>query len=458
MESKSHRKTFHFVGIGGSGMNGIARIMNHHHHLVSGSDRDHDNGNRPDFYADLLKMGIAIHPQDGSGIRENIDCVVTSTAVESQIPDIVAARRLNIPIIHRSEALHQLVSPLTSVAVAGTSGKSTVTGMAGWCLNHSGRDPMMINGAKVIDLPGPGKASDILSGQSVAVFEADESDGSLVRFKPSIGILTNITLDHMPMDKLRTVFTKFAQSITDTLIYNADCPEASSIGTNSCQNLSFGLSEASTFQATDLSYHGLQSTFYVEKKRINLAVPGRHNIENALAVYALLRHLGTPSGQCAELLSTFKGIHRRFQVMGVADGITVVDDFAHNPDKLRATIDVADTLKGPITFVFQPHGFGPTRFLFNELAEVFSRKIQKPDRLILTPVFYAGGTVNRDVSSLELAARINQMGGNAEVLPRNLIPESLARTDAGHIIVMGARDPSLPGFCQTILQQIRNCA
>ncbi|HPQ39947.1 MAG TPA: Mur ligase family protein [bacterium] len=446
-----------FVGIGGSGMNGIARVMRHLGHPVSGSDRDRDLGNRPAFYQAMEAMGIRLYPQDGTGLDSEPDRVVISTAVEARIPDIIRAGELQIPILHRSEALHNLIRPYTRIAVAGTSGKSTVTGMCGWCLQQGHFDPLMINGAVVIGI-GPGSTdSDILAGRgSFAVFEADESDRSLTRFDPDIGILTNITLDHLPLADLREIFQSYVRNIRQMLIFNADCDETRRLVHAASGRLSFSLREPSDFRGVIENLSGEHARFTVENTAITLPLPGRHNIENALAAYTLMRHLGFRPPEIRDMLESFRGIERRFQRIGTANGITVIDDFAHNPDKIRSTMRILASVKTRCIYVFQPHGFGPTRFLLDALAEVFATEPRASDQIILTPIFYAGGTVNRDVSSNMLASRICERGGHAEVIDRGRLPDHLAASamPGDTIIVMGARDPSLPGFCRSILTRI----
>lgn len=447
----------YFVGIGGSGMNGIARVMRLQGASVSGSDRDRDQGNRPEFYQAMEAMGIRLHPQDGTGLDGQLDRVVTSTAVEARIPDIIRARALNLPIIHRSEALQTLVAPYTAIAVAGTSGKSTVTGLSGWCLSRAGTQPLVLNGAVVLGLNPDGTDSDILPGTGdYAVFEADESDRSLERFNPDIGILTNITMDHLPMDELRDVFSRYIHRIRGNLIYNADCDETRRLAEKARCSLSFGINSAAGFRGTVDTSGYRQTRFTVENTRISLQVPGRHNIENALACYALMRHLDFRPGEIRDMLESFRGIKRRFQNIGTAAGVTVIDDFAHNPDKIRSTMQIMERSSHRTIYVFQPHGFGPTRFLFNALADVFATVPREDDAVILLPIFYAGGTVQRDVSSDMLAQRICERGGRAVVIDRSELPGRLAAIarPGDTIVVMGARDPSLPGFCRTLLQSI----
>lgn len=435
-------------------MNGIARLMNLQGHQISGSDRENDRGHQRDFFRELTAAGITLFPQDGSGIHDQLDQVIISTAVESSIPDVLAAKRLELPIIHRSEILMELMASYRNIAVAGTSGKSTVTGLCAWALQQAGFSPTVINGARILDLISTGVDSDILLGKSpLSVFEADESDGSLVRFKPSIGILTNISKDHLPIDDLLSIFRQYIANIKDVLIANADCPLTRELSGETSRSITFGEHPSARFRMSDITTMGLQAACTVEGCRLQIAIPGVHNLQNAMAAYTLLRYLGKAPKDCISALETFRGIHRRFQITGQKNGVTVVDDFAHNPDKIRATMSVSRQLSNRVIYVYQPHGFGPTRFLFNELIDQFISGLRPHDRLILTPIFYAGGTTQQDVRSEDLAAQILAGGRKAQVLDRaNIIDEISHSTETGDwVIVMGARDPSLSEFSRQIL-------
>jgi UDP-N-acetylmuramate--alanine ligase len=454
---ENRMQSIFFIGIGGSGMNGIARIMNHRGHRVSGSDRDRDLGNRPEFYQEMVLEGIQLYPQDGSGIHRDLDQVVTSTAVESTIPDVKTAVDLGIPIIHRADALSELVRPCSSISVAGTSGKSTVTGMCAWGMKKTGFDPTVVNGAKIIGIGNHGEPCDHLFGDSSwALFEADESDGSLKKYRPLTGILTNISKDHLPLRELSEIFHTYIRNIKDTLIFNTRCKLSTELALSSRKRIGFGYMHDADFQISNPVIQGLSSECSVEGRRFRVNQPGLHNLENALAAYSLLRYLGKTPGESIDALEDFRGIHRRFEIIGEYEGITIVDDFAHNPDKIRSTMDVARQQSERVIYIYQPHGFGPTRFLFDDLVQQFINGLRETDKLILAPIFYAGGTAGGTVSSDELAARILSAGKDVDVVDRAGIPGAVSITvhRQDWVVVMGARDPSLPGLCQSILRTV----
>ncbi len=451
------KQSIFFIGIGGSGMNGIARIMNNMGHCVSGSDRDHDKGNRPDFYQELVASGIQLFSQDGSGIHHDLDFVVASTAVESTIPDVKAAQEKGIPIIHRSDALNELTQSMRCIAVAGTSGKSTVTGFCAWGMKKAGLDPTVINGAKIIGITDLGEDSEFLCGNSSwAIYEADESDGSLKKYKPEIGILTNISKDHLSIAELTEIFKIYIGNIKDTLIFNSRCHLSSRLSSFARKRLSFGFTTDSDFHIVDPFFEGLTSGGRLEGKRFQINLPGYYNLENALAAYTLLRFLGRSSPESIDALEGFRGIQRRFQLIGTQNDITVIDDFAHNPDKIHATMSVAGAQSPRVIYVYQPHGFGPTRFLFEDIVDQFADGLREKDTLILAPIFYAGGTAGKTVSSDELAASIRSRGKEAVAVERGSIPFLVSKivNKGDWVVVMGARDPSLPELCRSILQKL----
>ncbi len=445
-----------FVGIGGSGMSVLARYLRMSGTVVSGSDRENDRGLRSDFYASLSQLGITLFAQNGSGIHPSLSRVVTSTAVESQIPDIIAATSLGLPIVHRSEELARITESRKSIAIAGTSGKSTVTGMLAWILTRCGFDAGVLAGAAIPGLGSESTDSDCRLGNGDwIVFEADESDGTLVRYHPSFGLIHNITKDHKPIEELREIFTTFANQSQHKLFINADCSEADSIASTR-ERYTYGFSSGSAIRASDYREFDWETSFHVEGNQLRLKVPGYHNAVNALAAYTIAQHLGIPPSEIRESLATFPGIRRRFERIGSTHGITVVDDFGHNPDKIRATINASKRLCERRIIIFQPHGFGPTRFLQQELQNAFIESLGPQDILILTPIFYAGGTVARDFNSEVLVNAIRPHLQNTHMMERTQIPEFCASVaKAGDlIIVMGARDPSLTSFARTILYSL----
>ncbi len=446
----------HFAGVAGSGMSALAQFVAMRGGRASGSDRSFDRGERPEARAMLEALGVAIHSQDGSGLAGDCAALVVSTAVEDEVPDVAAARRLGVPVLHRSELLAHLVASHRTLAITGTSGKSTTVAMAFALLRGAGRDPSVITGGELASLQAEGLWGNAWAGSSdLLVIEADESDGSVVRYHPAVGVLLNLQKDHKDVAVVAELFRMFRAQIREACVVGED------------ENLReftpgatfFGLGPGADLRAEEVTLTPEGSTFRVGNVLFRLPVPGRHNVENALAALAACRALGVPLADMAGPLAQFQGVARRFQVLGSRGGVTVVDDFGHNPAKVAASLRTAhlrtEPVGGRLLAVFQPHGFGPLKFLRAEFVAAFVEGLGPADRLWFLEVFYAGGTVSRDIASADVVADLVARGVNAEMaLSREWL---LGRLEADSrpgdlILVMGARDPSLADFTRRILR------
>jgi UDP-N-acetylmuramate--alanine ligase len=423
----------------------------------SGSDRAFDKGERADAREQLERLGIVVTPQDGSGISPDCAALIVSTAVEDQVPDVAAARRLGIPIIHRSELLAHFVATHRTVAVSGTSGKSTVTAMVFEILAGAGRDPSVITGGDLRVLQAQGLPGNAFAGRSdLLVIEADESDGSLVRYAPAIGVILNLQRDHKEMAEVAAMFAVLRARAREALVVgDADNLDALAGGA-----LRFGFSPRADIRGQDVVLEAGGSRFRVDNVDFSLPVPGRHNVANALAAIAACRALGVPLGEMVAPLARFQSVGRRFQTIGNARGVEVVDDFAHNADKIAAALATARLRtggEGRVLAIYQPHGYGPTRFLRQDFVATFGRELRSGDRLWMLEVFYAGGTASRDFSAADIVAEIKARGAKAEFAPSRqwLVARIAAEARAGDLVlVMGARDPSLTGLARAILDEI----
>jgi UDP-N-acetylmuramate--alanine ligase len=461
----THAKSYFFCGIGGSGMLPLACIVQAGGAAVAGSDRSLDQGRVADKFAFLERRGIALFPQDGSGMTRAEQILVTSAAVEESVPDVQAASRLGAERITRPQLLAQLFNAAaTGIAVAGTSGKSTTTGMIGWILYRLGDDPVVMNGAVMKNFVTPDTpfASALAGEGAIFVSEVDESDGSIALYRPRIAVLNNITLDHKSMDELRRLFLDFVGK-ADTAILNLDDEETRLIAaTVAAERLAtFSLvDENADFLAADLVEEPLAIAFDVIERastgrvRVRLPVPGRHNAANALAAIAAVRACGIDLESAAAALGEFQGLRRRFDVVGTRKGITVIDYFGHNPDKIPATLKTLHAFPGRLLVLFQPHGYGPLKVMRQELIDCFAGNLAADDVLVLPDPVYFGGTVERTVGSGDIVAGVRAAGRNAEhIADRAAAGErlrALARP-GDRIIVMGARDDTLSGFAADIL-------
>jgi UDP-N-acetylmuramate--alanine ligase len=460
-------KSYFFCGIGGSGMLPLASIVRARGYQVEGSDRALDQGRVADKFAFLERQGIRLHPQDGSGMRSADQLLVTSAAVEETVPDVQAARRLGADHLTRPQLLAQLFNAApTGIAVGGTSGKSTVTGMIGWILHALGKAPTVMNGAVMKNFVTPDTpfASALVGGGDIFVSEVDESDGSIALYEPRIAVLNNVTLDHKEMDELRRLFRDFV-SRAETAVLNLDDPETALIAAHvqpgKRVTIGFGPSADLAGSAVEEQPHGIGFDAGLrrtgETVRVQLAVPGRHNASNALAALAAVHASGIPLAEAAQALSGFHGLRRRLELVGTRREISVIDDFGHNPDKIAATLDTLHAFPGRLLALFQPHGYGPLRVLGDALIETFAEKLAADDVLIMTDPVYQGGTVERTVGSGDIIDGVAAAGRQAEhVAERAAAGErltALARP-GDRIVIMGARDDTLSQFAEQVLGRL----
>ena len=443
----------HFTGIGGAGMSALAQIHAMDGGPATGSDRDFDRGRGAALKTKLEALGVRLFPQDASAITRETDLVVLSTAIEEANPEIAAAKSLGVPLMHRSEFLARYVSSLRTIAVTGTSGKSTVVAMIFEILEAAGRGPSVITGGSLLALQKRGLTGNAWRGKSeLLVVEADESDGSLVNYKPAVGVFLNLTKDHLEVSALREIFLKFRANV-ETALVDSDDPALTDIHADS----TFGL-DSGIVRAVDLVLDAGGSRFHVKDTAFTLPVPGRHNAANAVAAIAACLNEGVSLADCSRGLASFQGVARRFQSLGTARGVEVVDDFAHNPAKIAATL-IAARLRGRRTLaVYQPHGFAPTRHLKNELIAAFAEGLRAEDRLWLPDIYYVGGTASKDISSRDVVDPLHAKGLNAYHVPDRSAIVDLISAEAREgdlVIVMGARDPSLSDFALAILTALR---
>jgi UDP-N-acetylmuramate--alanine ligase len=437
---------------------------------VEGSDRALDQGRNTERFDFLRSRGVLLHPQDGSGIRRASQILVTSAAVEETIADVQAARRLGAAITTRAQLLAELfnAAPL-SVGVAGTSGKSTTVGMIGWILHRAGKSPTIMNGAimkNFIAGDSPFASARIGDGEAF-VSEVDESDGSIAFFAPRIAVVNNISLDHKSLEELRTLFGDFVAK-AETVVLNLDNAETAALlpDLKPGRAMTYSLADA---QADLLASSAVPSpagiAFAVTAREgdevvaVNLKVPGRHNIANALAALCAAKTCGVALADAAAYLSEFSGIRRRLEVVGTANEVTVIDDFAHNPDKISATMETMHAFPGRLLLMFQPHGYGPLRLMKDALVDCFADGLHADDVLVMPEPVYFGGTVDRSVGSREIITEIERRGRNAHAFAdRSDCGDHLIKLarPGDRILVMGARDDSLSLFARDLLQRLAN--
>ena len=442
-----------FSGIGGSGVSAIASFMADKGHIVAGSDRSFDRMPDHPISRILQAKGITIVPQDGSGLDRSFDCAVFSTAVEHNQPEAIKAKNLHIPIKTRPQFLCEIVASYRTVAVAGTSGKSTTAGMLAYCMDRLGMKPNFIGGGRVKQFRNHRNPGNALVGESdILVVEACESDGTIVSYHPSHTIIANLTLDHNPVEKTAEMFEILGTNTKERIVVNGD---DENLNRRRFDNpVTFSVESDSQYRAEAIIYHPFSTDFHVHEVPFKLSLPGKYNLYNSLACIAVLAEMGIPLEAIAEVLPDFSGIDRRFDTHLLDERRLVIDDYAHNPHKIASLMDTVRKVREHICYIFQPHGFGPTRLMRKEYIETFADNLRADDHLIVLPIFYAGGTSMKDISSEDLCREIRLAGKSAEALPdRSLLFGRLKGWDT--YIVFGARDESLSDFAREIAERLK---
>ncbi|MDI6793782.1 MAG: cyanophycin synthetase [bacterium] len=449
---------YHFIGIGGAGMNSLAQIMVERGFVVSGSDRAFDREVSLDLAGKLTETGIILLAQDGSIFNDGkVEQVVVSTSIEDDNPDLKRARQLGLPILHRAELLAQVSNVSRSIVVAGTSGKTTTAGMIGYVLQRLEMNPTVVNGGVIKNWVEAGLIGNAISSpnSNLTVIEADESDGSISLYRPSIGVVINIALDHKPLSELEGLFSSFAQAVKEALVLNLDCSRTSQLR-GTAKIITFGIESAASLSIEQFKLSPAGSTFSLEGTSYYLSFPGQHNVYNALAAIASLRAIGLPHVKISPALAEFKGIKRRLELIGEKNGVKVFDDYAHNPDKIRASLKTLKPFFRRLIIIFQPHGFAPTRLLKDGLIHTFETCLDKDDLLYIPDIYYAGGTAARDISSADLIYPLKEKGFSAYYYPQreDIVKEVKMQVQPGDaVIVMGARDGTLSNLCHRLLSE-----
>jgi UDP-N-acetylmuramate--alanine ligase len=444
-------RSIHFTGIFGSGMSALAQYLRFQGITVSGSDRLLTSEDTAFIQQSLEGLGCAIVQQDGSGVGADTDVVCVSTAIEESNPDIAAARSRGIPIIHRSDLLNALIATKKTIAVAGTSGKSTVTAMIFEFLTACDKSPSLISGAGLRRLEKQGLIGNAYSGGSeLLVVEADESDGTLVKYCPEAAVILNVSKDHKSIDEITKLFETLATNAPWTAS-NADDPILASLPAT----VRFSGNSSGSWRPDREELLPTSVKLFKSGIEYHLPLPGSHNLENLRAALCVCEHFGCEQTALAAAVKNYEGVARRFTVTRTKQNVHVVDDFAHNPAKIAAAVSAARGLSDRILAVYQPHGFGPTRFLKDEYISTFRTAFRQHDSLYLLPIYYAGGTAQKNISSNDIIQGLGQIAYNAQaVRDRDELLTKL-KADAKPedcVLIMGARDPSLPALVKKVVE------
>lgn len=435
----------HVVGVAGVGMNPLAQILRQQGYRVTGSDRFLDQGRRLPILDQLEQAGIELAPQDGSALSPETEAVVISTAIEADNPERIRAVELDVPVVHRATMLARFANAARGIAIAGTAGKTTTTGMSAWLLTELGFNPSVCNGAGLVNWKGesnapnetgrPGntrKGGDGPAGP-LWIYEADESDKSFLVFEPDWAVITNIAADHFDLPESIALFREFAARVKTGI---ACSPETAAMLSPLPERL---------------------QVVHPPRTPLPVSLLGAHNQENARHAFTLCEALGAEPKALLEALPRFRGIERRLEEHTPEQDsrLRIFDDYAHNPSKIAAAWRaVADATAGRVFGLWRPHGYGPLRQNLGAFADTFREARGPDDALLLLPVFYAGGTADRSLDSPALAERLER----AEVLESYAAAEEaiLAKARPGDAVVyMGARDPDLPVAARTLAARLK---
>lgn len=464
-------KKLHFVGIGGIGMSGLAAMAKHLGWQVTGSDRGADRPENQRIISALKNQGIRIYPQDGSFAEAGLpDHIVYSTAIEEDNPDFIAAG--STPRMHRSELLGMLMSSLDgkeTIAVTGSCGKSTVTAYLAEALFNIGADPSLLNGALSKRFKSENFAGNFHPGSGrYVVFEADESDKSLLNYDTDYAVILNIGTDHYSKEELAEVFGAFLKNVRKGAVFSDEVYEAvkahippglpvSVFYTSSSAEEKFALED---YFVDNSSGNRIPTAVFSGGTVLKLPQSGRHTALNALAISAMLQMLGFTPGAAISSLERFDGIFRRTDFAGkTRSGALVYDDYAHNPEKIISCLDAMRELSdGRVLAVFQPHGFGPLGFMRDALFEMLEKNLDPDDRFIMLEPYYAGGTTSFKPTSSSVIEDWKSRSPLPELYLNfgdrgNLRDYLLAHAEKDDVIViMGARDNSLSDYAASMVK------
>ncbi len=403
-------KNIHFVGIGGIGMSGIAEVLLNLGYNISGSDLE-----STDITSRLESLGARIFQGHRSSNLTHADVVVKSTAVGEDNPEVMEAHSRNVPVIPRAEMLAELLKLKYSIAVSGCHGKTTTTSMVSTVLAHGGLDPTMVIGGRLDSI---GSNARLGEGDFI-VAEADESDGSFLRLNPYMAVITNIDREHLDyypgIGEIKDAFLQFANSVPfyGSVILCGDCDNVRDILPRVKRRaITYGIYNDSDFRAADISFEGFTSRFSIYHKdvlmgEVEIKVPGLFNVYNAVAAIAVGMELGMDFSTIREGIRTYQGVHRRLEIIGEAEGITVVDDYGHHPTEIKAVLAAAkNAWKRRLIVVFQPHRYTRTKALFDEFLSSFD----DADLLILTDIYAASEKEIQGINSMSLSKGIQDQG------------------------------------------------
>ncbi|MBR2922807.1 MAG: hypothetical protein IKC10_05765 [Alphaproteobacteria bacterium] len=446
-----------FSGASGNGISPLEQIMVLKGYSVYGTDYSFDIGKDAKRKQALADAGIKIVPQDGSAITDDVEFLCVSAAIKDSNPDVKKAKEKNIPIKFRSDLLKDIFSQYPyGIAVGGTAGKTTTTAMMGYVLQTLNRKPCMINGGALCNFQNQkGIPNYIYNEGDICVIEADESDGSITKYQPFVGIINNISHDHTSMEQLMEYFASFATN-SKNIVINLDCPNASKITHTSYKTFSTKDPKAD-FYVSNIKATPTGVEYVFQGKTFHLQMLGAFNVSNALATISACSFLGIDPLICAKTLEGFLGIKTRLEKIGTKNNITIYNDFAHNPSKIRASLEALKSYDGRIIAMYQPHTPFSAINTGSEMAQEIADILEESDVMILQEIYELTKDDIGITSDNIVKEIVNNGHKNAFFLPtkadtKNYIINNAKSGD--RIIIMGAHDNSLADFCKELLEAI----
>ncbi len=474
-------KSYYFIGILGTGMSALARVTREIGYIIGGSDRNLTGA----VFNEFKSLGISLHTQNGNGIEQfvkenNVELkdvvIVKSTAIEDTVSDLIKARELGLTEMHRSDLLAEFFNGAQCpIAIAGTAGKTSVSSMTAFILDSLGMSPSFVIGATARNF----SSSSRHKNSKHFVIEADESDGTIIKYRAGIGVLTNISKEHKELNELHELFDTFINNITTggTALINISCPEAARLYNKhltekdrpenpKLKTIEFEYNKnakqsQADYRVTDIMLRPDGSSFKINQVSFTSGLIGSHNVENFAIASAAAHISGADLNLMPGIIQNYSGVARRLEVIGRHDNIVIIDDYAHNPHEIKTVIDAVKLFKQPVIAVYQPHGYGPTALTRTELSEAF-RGLKNNDRLFINEIYYGGGTVNKTITSRQLVDEIKEKLEDRSIIDYCASIEDTARSVTDTIkkskntpwivLVMGARD--INKICPQILNNI----
>ncbi|MCD6460010.1 hypothetical protein J7L67_05010 [bacterium] len=449
---------YFFIGIAGTGMSRLAIFLTNLGINVCGSDRFYPGQKNHPIIKRLLKQKIKIYPQNADALTNDITKVVVSAAIEDTNADLIKARELSLQVITRSKLLADIFNKCKGLAITGTSGKTTITGMVSTVLRYAKQPHFFYCGDDIcreIALINPPE----LNKNAIMAAEVDESDGSPIFYNPAAAVISNISLDHKELNIIMDIFFKFISQCTGVIILNADCP-SSMILKNKIKGKeikTFAIHKNAHYQAKNIVHSDYGIDFMCNKKVYTLKTPGLHNCYNALCAIAMLESMGIKSDIISDGLSGFKGMSRRLELVAERNGIKIYDDYSHNPDKIFAALKTLKRFCNKLFFVFRPHGYGPMIFFRTQLIDAICKALDPSDYIYFLDIYDAGGSANRTIHSENLINDLKRQGLAAQYISdpakiSSIIKPHIQSGDT--VVIMGARDPYLSIYSKKIAHNL----